>query len=108
MVKIEELSREKTINYNQLVRWINNKEEHATKIQTIVSQYFLTQRVKKPTDIQSNLEKYITQLTQLHQALVYAMKCKQTTNTAYADKLQKSIDSFAEHYFHIHDTHHHH
>ena len=33
-------------NQNQVTRWILNKEEHAQEIQKIVSEYFLTQRIK--------------------------------------------------------------
>jgi nickel superoxide dismutase len=31
---------------NQLVRWVMNKENHAQKIISTISDYFLTQRVK--------------------------------------------------------------
>ena len=35
---------EKSIqNQNQLVRWVNNKESHAQKIQNVISEYFLIQ-----------------------------------------------------------------
>jgi len=44
--QIEELEKEIPVNYNQMIRWVNTKEEHATKIQDIVNQYFMTQRVK--------------------------------------------------------------
>jgi len=37
---IIKLSNEETINYNQIVRWVNNKEDHANKLQDIVSQHF--------------------------------------------------------------------
>ena len=43
--EINALSAEASPNYNQLVRWVMNKEEHALKIQDIVSQYFLHQRI---------------------------------------------------------------
>ena len=46
MVKIKELEAADKVDYNQLVRWVMNKEEHALEIQHIVSQYFLHQRVK--------------------------------------------------------------
>jgi len=46
MKQITALSGQSPVNYNQAVRWVMTKEEHATKIQTIVSQYFLTQRIK--------------------------------------------------------------
>ena len=44
MNQISEL--EKGGNANQLVRWVSNKEHHANEVQHIVSQYFMTQRVK--------------------------------------------------------------
>ena len=46
MKKIVELSQQQPVDYNQLVRWISNKEEHASKIQHIISQYFMTQRIR--------------------------------------------------------------
>ena len=46
MNEILKLGKAKDINYNQLVRWINNKEDHANKFQKIVTQYFMTQRIK--------------------------------------------------------------
>ena len=46
MKKINELSKDPAKNSNQLVRWINNKEHHADKIQEVVTQYFMTQRIK--------------------------------------------------------------
>ena len=45
MKQIEEISSSSKPNYNQLVRWVVNKEEHAKKMQEIVSQYFLHQRI---------------------------------------------------------------
>ena len=38
MKQINELSSSKKPDHNQLVRWVINKEEHAKKIQDIVSQ----------------------------------------------------------------------
>lgn len=104
MNKINELSEAGDKNYNQLVRWINNKEEHAKKIQDIVSQYFLHQRIK-PVD-PSNEEaykKYTTHLTLLHEMLVYTMKSKQTTDLKYIEKMRKTLNKFEEAYFHSHD-----
>ena len=100
MKKITELSAASTINYNQLVRWVNNKEEHANKIQKIVTQYFMTQRIKlvAPNDVKAqkaNLKK----LELLHKMLVYAMKAKQTTDLANTQKLLKAVDGFVNVYF---------
>ena len=53
---------------NQINRWIFSKEEHAQNIQNIVSQYFLTQRIKQSS------KNYENQLITLHQLLVSIMK----------------------------------
>lgn len=102
MNMIIELSKEEVINYNQLVRWITNKEEHAVKLQDIVSQYFLHQRIKPVNPENEMYEKYIERLTLLHELLVYSMKAKQTTDLSYIDKLNKTIDAFEKSYFHTH------
>ncbi|MDJ0621569.1 MAG: superoxide dismutase [Ni] [Desulfocapsaceae bacterium] len=84
-------------NSNQHIRWIMNKELHANEFQEIVSQYFLTQRIK------ADDKNYEEMLTHLHQMLVYAMKCKQTTDLQNAAKLKEHIDAFAKLYFASHD-----
>lgn len=100
MTMINELSAAEHPDYNQLVRWVVNKEEHAKKIQDIVSQYFLHQRIK-PTDPadSEHYDKYIKELTLLHQTLVYAMKSKQSTDLTIIDSLNKTVDAFAKSYF---------
>ena len=42
MAQVTELSAAAEENYNQIVRWVTNKEKHAEKFQHIVTQYFLT------------------------------------------------------------------
>ena len=104
---IVELSKEADKNYNQLVRWIANKEEHANYIQEIVSQYFLTQRVKM-TDIQDDAayQKYVRQLVLLHQMLVYAMKAKQSVDLVPVAQLRALLNEFGEIYLeHKHEKH---
>ncbi len=104
MNEINELSKAKEINYNQLVRWVNNKEEHANKIQEIVSQYFLHQRVKiKDASDEEAYKTYIAQLTSLHEVLVYAMKAKQTTDVTFITKMQESLHNFEHAYFGDHE-----
>ena len=100
MNQIIELQKAETINYNQLVRWINNKDEHADEMQHIVTQYFMTQRIK-PVDgsDKAALEKYQKELGLLHEILVYAMKAKQTTDLQNCTKLNELIDSFYSSYF---------
>jgi nickel superoxide dismutase len=77
-----------------------NKEDHANKIQEIVTQYFMTQRVKPlaPDADDVAKEKYVKQLTLLHEMLVYAMKAKQTTDTANTDKLRELVHDFSHLY----------
>ena len=43
---------------NQVTRWIINKEEHAQEIQNIVSEYFLTQRIKLKDDSKESKDLY--------------------------------------------------
>ncbi len=93
MTQIEGLSKQDPINYNQLVRWVNNKEMHAAKIQDIVSQYFLHQRIKFDTD------KYEEKLAVLHKILVYAMRCKQTVDQENIEKIRGLLKEFEKLYF---------
>ncbi len=81
MNQIMGISKEKDHNANQLVRWVMNKENHANELQHIVTQYFMTQRIKLDT------KDYEKKLGLLHQMLIYAMKCKQTTDLSNAAKL---------------------
>ncbi len=97
-----------SVNFNQLVRWINTKEKHAELIQEIAEQYFLTQRVKfaEPADT-DKYKKYINQLTYLHQLIVYSMKSKQSTELENISKLRNALEKFELAYFgensHRHD-----
>jgi nickel superoxide dismutase len=74
--------------HNQMVRWVTNKEDHAGKLQHIVSQYFMTQRIS------ADDEKYAEKIAVLHQILVAAMKCKQTVDTGHVEKLRDLVDRF--------------
>ena len=109
MNQIVELGKATPVNYNQLVRWISNKDEHATEFQHIVSQYFMTQRIKTVdgTD-KAALEKYQKEVTLLHEMLVYAMKTKQGTDLANVEKLKQLVDSFYDIYFTEEQKAHHH
>ena len=73
---------------NQLSRWVSTKEDHANKIQKIIAEYFLTQRIK------SSSEKYEDLLKGAHSVMVAAMKCKQGTDSKNADALKFSIKNF--------------
>jgi len=93
MNQITTIEKNKDHNANQLVRWVMNKENHATELQEIVTQYFLTQRIKFDT------KAYDKKLALLHQMLVYAMKCKQSTDLAHTAKLTGLIQEFKQLYF---------
>jgi nickel superoxide dismutase len=93
MNEVTKLSGEKPVNYNQLVRWVTNKEKHADALQEIVTQYFMTQRIKPDT------QKYPEKLTLLHKMLVHAMKCKQTTDLSQIDTLRSLLKEFSNLYF---------
>ena len=93
MNQIGAIEKDKDHNANQLVRWVMNKEKHATELQEIVTQYFMTQRIK------FDAKAYDKKLALLHQMLVYAMKCKQTTDLANTAKLTGVIEEFKKLYF---------
>ncbi len=100
MKKIAELQEESTINYNQLVRWIQTKEDHAQKIQHIAEQYFLTQRIKfVDEEDEKKHKKYVAQLTNIHQLVVFAMKSKQGIALENIEKMKKSLQGFEKAYF---------
>jgi len=106
MTKIKELSQQQdATSMNQLTRWILTKEDHASKIQKVVSDYFLTQRIKAKTE-GSEFDTYVKQTTTLHQILVSAMKCKQTVELGQVDEGLHQIETFINLYFDAHGKDH--
>lgn len=93
MIQISQLNKANPVNTNQMVRWVITKEAHAEKIQHIVSQYFMTQRIK-PGQEQTG-----AQLDVLHQMLVVAMKSKQTTDLQQTAELRRLLKAFEMLYF---------
>jgi nickel superoxide dismutase len=93
MKQIVELGGKTPTNHNQISRWVMNKEHHANELQHIVTQYFMTQRIKLDTD------KYSEKLASLHKLLVYAMKCKQTTDLSHIATLRSVLKEFQGLYF---------
>ena len=77
---------------NQLVRWVMNKENHAQKIISTISDYFLTQRVKP------SQEDYVERLKKHHAVIVAAMKAKQNADVKYATALKESIAALSSYY----------
>ena len=77
---------------NQLARWVSTKESHASKVQKIIAEYFLTQRIK------SSSKNYEKLLKGAHSVMVAAMKCKQSTEASAANDLKSSILAFQKIY----------
>ncbi len=95
MREIERLSVEAKPNMNQIVRWVNNKEQHADELSEIVTYYFMAQRIKMPAEQDTvAYNDYVKKLTLLHRMLVDAMKAKQTTDLANVKQLRSSLDEF--------------
>jgi len=112
MKEITALSSDQASNYNQLVRWVMNKDTHAGRIQETVTQYFMTQRIKPEADRNSDAgRRYVRQLTLLHGLLVHSMKAKQTTDIEHVQKMRSLLGEFADSYLseadrkHIKDSH---
>lgn len=83
---------------NQLTRWINTKEIHATKIQDTIAQYFLNQRVKPARQGTQAFNDYIMRLVQHHAVMIAAMKTKQTVDPQRVVGLRKAIEAIAVYY----------
>jgi len=77
---------------NQLVRWVMNKEKHAQKIISTISDYFLTQRVK------SSQKDYNERLVKHHAVIIAAMKAKQNAGIKYVRNLKESIEALLPYY----------
>jgi nickel superoxide dismutase len=100
MKQVMELSKESSPNYNQIVRWVFNKEKHAEELSDIVTYYFMTQRLKPvdKTDAK-HYAGYEKKLMLLHHLLVYAMKARQSTDLKVIEKLRMLLKKFEEAYF---------
>ena len=77
---------------NQIVRWVMNKENHAQKIISTISDYFLTQRVN-PTQ-----KDYADRLIKHHAVILAAMKAKQNSDVKYAQVLKEKIETLLPFY----------
>ena len=113
MKSITDMEKSGEFAHNQMVRWIMTKDDHAAKIQEQVASYWLAQRIKIPAAgaDEAAKAKYHQQLALLHGITVAAMKCKQTTDTAWPAKLREHATAFSETYFskedleHLHGEH---
>lgn len=77
---------------NQMVRWVLTKEQHAQKIISTISDYFLTQRVKP------DQKDYAERLAKHHAVIVAGMKAKQSADENVAKSLKESIEALRSYY----------
>ncbi len=80
-------------NQNQTVRWVMIKDKQADEFSEIVTAYFMAQRIKPGCD------DYALKISKLHEMVIYAMKCKQTTDHANVEKLHELVHQFEKLYF---------
>lgn len=101
MNQIIALGAAEKVDYNQLVRWVSNKEAHAQEIQDIVTAYFMAQRIKAPVshDNETEVNEYLHKLALLHAIQVHAMKAKQGTDLAEIETLRGLVAKFRTAYF---------
>jgi nickel superoxide dismutase len=99
MTMILELSKAEEANYNQIVRWVNNKEDYAKSISDTVVEYYMAQRLKPIAVGEAGYERYIRELKLLHEILVLAMKAKQTTDLGTVSALKSTLADFERSYF---------
>jgi len=98
--EIARLSAEKdNTNYNQIVRWVNTKEDHANNIMKSANEYFLAQRIALPDNSKQKDKIYCQKVSLLHQIIVYAMKTKQSADISNVEKLKALVDEFHKVYF---------
>ena len=91
---------------NQLIRWINTKEEHATLIQSTIADYFLAQRIKPKKKNEDGRQLYVDQTLVLQQIIVATMKCKQNVDQSKPEKVKQLLDQFINLYFDDHGKEH--
>jgi nickel superoxide dismutase len=85
-----------TQSMNQLIRWTNTKEIHASHIIEIVSEYFLTQKLKPVAAGAEGRDAYLASLAEHHAVMRAAMKTKQTVDAVAVDELAGAIEIMAE------------
>jgi nickel superoxide dismutase len=103
--QIKTLQTETPINFNQLNRWITNKELHADKFGEIVTQYFMRQRIKtsETAGKLGNYDKeYVQKLVLLHEMYVYSMKVKQSLDLSNIETLKMVLKRFESLYMDHH------
>lgn len=99
VTQIEELSKKMDAqNLNQATRWIATKEEHASRIISTVSEYFLTQKVKDVAPGAGDYQDYLGKLAIHHRVMRAAMKTKQTVSLDAANALKAAVEELGKLY----------
>ena len=75
---------------NQMVRWVQTKEEHASKIISLTAEYFLTQKIKEASVTDKD---YINRLVTCHRLMRAAMKTKQTVDAKAVKDLRTAVEA---------------
>ena len=99
IVQLQKLTTAEQVDHNQVTRWVNNKDDHADQFATIVTHYFLAQRIKPsdPAEAEAHAT-YLRQVTWLHEMIVFAMKSKQSTHIEHCVRLRTLVDMFEASY----------
>jgi len=82
--------------FNQAARWVATKETHASHIIEVVSEYFLTQKVKPVAADAEGRAAYLETLAACHAVMVAAMKTKQQCDPAAVTALDAAIAALDE------------
>jgi len=99
MKEIASLSGQSPVNYNQVVRWVMNKEKHAEEFSEILSYYFLAQRLVPKAAEEEGRAAYLEQLELCQRLIVTAMKAKQTVDLAHVQVLRDLLAKMQNSYF---------
>ena len=91
---------------NQLVRWVNTKEDHAQHIQDVILNYFLAQRIKPKEKGEKEYKRYVSLTTTCQKIIFYAMKSKQNSDVSRLDPLKRQINTLSDTYFDDHGKQH--
>eukprot|EP00405_Crypthecodinium_cohnii_P016022 CAMPEP_0206461754 /NCGR_PEP_ID=MMETSP0324_2-20121206/25558_1 /ASSEMBLY_ACC=CAM_ASM_000836 /TAXON_ID=2866 /ORGANISM="Crypthecodinium cohnii, Strain Seligo" /LENGTH=85 /DNA_ID=CAMNT_0053933753 /DNA_START=382 /DNA_END=640 /DNA_ORIENTATION=+ len=82
-----------------MTRWINTKEEHASKIITLVASTLPAREARqRPKTPFKSEEDFVAALQSHHSVMLKAVKCKQTVDPANADALESAVKEMGKMY----------
>ena len=90
---LQENERKSIQDYNQITRWVRNKEKTADQAREVLVNYFLQQRLKPESKSDQQL------VLCIHKLLVLSMKIKQHVDQDYVDQFSNSLARFKNEYF---------